>query len=93
MKSNDNPNFAARLKELEDITGWFESEEIDLDQALVKFERGMSLAAELKDHLKTVQNRVEKIKQKFGTAIPALQSEPVEPEPNTAPDLFNQEVG
>jgi len=57
--------FEQALKELEDITQWFESTDVDLDQGLVKFERGMELASQLKSHLTSVENRVEKIKQKF----------------------------
>lgn len=60
--SND---FGAKLKELETITEWFESEEVDLNQGLTKFERGMQLAGELKGELGQLENRVEKIKQKF----------------------------
>jgi exodeoxyribonuclease VII small subunit len=60
--------FEAALKELEDITAWFESGEVDLDQGLVKFERGMELAQQLKSHLATVENRIEKIKQRFAAA-------------------------
>lgn len=57
--------FEQALKELEDITTWFESTNVDLDQGLVKFERGMELATQLKSHLAGVENRVEKIKQRF----------------------------
>jgi exodeoxyribonuclease VII small subunit len=35
--------FEKALKELEAITLWFESTDVDLDQGLVKFERGMEL--------------------------------------------------
>jgi exodeoxyribonuclease VII small subunit len=66
--SNKPFEFEPALKELEDITQWFESGDADLDQGLVKFERGMELAAELKKHLETVENRVEKIKARFDTA-------------------------
>jgi exodeoxyribonuclease VII small subunit len=57
--------FERALKELEEITAWFESSDVDLDQGLVKFERGMELAGQLKTHLVSVENRVEKIKQRF----------------------------
>lgn len=85
-------DFSAGLKELEEITAWFESEDVDLNQALVKFERGMELAAALKGHLKTVENRVEKIKQRFDTATPSAESAPIEDEasPEAEPDLFSQ---
>lgn len=69
----NNPDFSAKLKELEAITEWFESDEVDLNAALAKFERGMQLAAELKKELQQVENRVEKIKARFD--IPAEPSE------------------
>ncbi len=61
-------DFGAKLHELEAITAWFESEEVDLNEALAKFERGMKLADELKRELTEVENRVEKIKAKFESA-------------------------
>ena len=65
--------FEKALGELEDITTWFESNTVDLDQGLVKFERGMELANELKTHLASVENRVEKIKQRFSASSAAQQ--------------------
>jgi exodeoxyribonuclease VII small subunit len=60
--------FEKALKELENITSWFESSDVDLDAGLVKFERGMELAHQLKTHLTSVENRVEKIKQRFSAS-------------------------
>ena len=57
--------FEKSLAELEAITGWFESADTDLDQGIAKFERGMELAQELRQHLSDVENRVEKIRQRF----------------------------
>lgn len=66
----DNQDFGQKLKELETITEWFESDEVDLNAALAKFERGMELADDLKKELQQVENRVDKIKQKFdGSAV------------------------
>jgi exodeoxyribonuclease VII small subunit len=74
---SDKPfEFEKSIKELEEITLWFESTDVDLDQGLVKFERGMELAGQLKSHLATVENRVEKIKQRFtpGATAPTEES-------------------
>jgi exodeoxyribonuclease VII small subunit len=79
-------NFTKKLAELEEITSWLESDKVDLDQALVKFERGMELAAELKDHLSVVENRVEKIKAKFETSKTSVPVD--EPEPEGPASLF-----
>jgi exodeoxyribonuclease VII small subunit len=65
--------FEAALKELEEITAWFESSDVDLDAGLAKFERGMELSTQLKEHLQAVENRVEKIKAKFA---PGAKTEP-----------------
>jgi len=39
--------------------------EVDLDQALAKFERGLELARQLKSRLKEIENTVENLKAKF----------------------------
>ncbi|HSX41181.1 MAG TPA: exodeoxyribonuclease VII small subunit [Candidatus Saccharimonadales bacterium] len=80
---SETNDFGKKLKELESITAWFESEQVDLNEALAKFERGMQLAGELKQELQTIENRVEKIKAKFDGATPA-ESEAATEEP----DLF-----
>ncbi|GAC1369772.1 MAG: hypothetical protein NVSMB39_1950 [Candidatus Saccharimonadales bacterium] len=67
--------FEKALKELEEITAWFESSDVDLDAGLAKFERGMELATELKTHLAGVENRVEKIRARFSAkAAPAVEA-------------------
>ena len=64
-KSEKKFNFGEAFTELEKITHWFEKEEIDLEEGLEKFERGLQLAAKLKTRLQEVENRVEEIKEKF----------------------------
>ncbi len=59
-------NFASAFQELEEITKWFDGEEnVDLDEGLKKFERGLELSNELKKKLGEVENKVEEIKTKF----------------------------
>jgi exodeoxyribonuclease VII small subunit len=82
MKDQD---FGKKLKELEAITEWFESDKVDLNEALGKFERGMQLAEDLKKELEVIENKVEKIKQKFDGSTAAL---PTETASDVNPDLF-----
>ena len=80
-------NFSKDLAELEAIVAWFESDSLDLDEALVKFERGMELANTLKDYLVNVENKVTKIKQKFDQKNPQPEAAPEpEPEPEEVAD-------
>ena len=58
-------NFKKALQELKKINEEFDSEEIDLDEALKKFKRGLELAKKCKERLKEVENEVVKIKEKF----------------------------
>lgn len=58
-------SFKDAFEELEKITTSFESGEIDVDEGLKKFERGLELAEFLKKRLAEVGNRVEVIKKKF----------------------------
>jgi len=59
-------NFKKALDELKKINEEFDSEEVDLDEALKKFKRGLELAKKCKERLKEVENEVVQIKEKFG---------------------------
>lgn len=65
MPVKKQEDFAAAFAELEKISEWFETEEIDLDEGLKKFERGLVLATVCKKKLSEVENKVEEIKKKF----------------------------
>ena len=54
-------NFKKALDELKKINEEFDSEEIDLDEALKKFKRGLELAKKCKERLKEIENEVIKI--------------------------------
>ncbi|HEX7260049.1 MAG TPA: exodeoxyribonuclease VII small subunit [Candidatus Saccharimonadia bacterium] len=80
MSTPSKPSdFTQKLSELEAITEWFESGEVDLNQALTKFERGMELTEELKKQLQDVENRVQKIRAKFDGTAPHQDAEVLEP--------------
>jgi len=61
-------NFEKALLELQEISAWFEKENVNLDEALKKFERGLELSALLQKRLKEVTNKIEIIKEKFTIA-------------------------
>jgi len=58
-------NFTKAYKEIEEINEWFQKEEIDLDEALKKYERGMELIKKCKERLKQAENKFEEIKKKY----------------------------
>jgi exodeoxyribonuclease VII small subunit len=64
-KDAKKANFAEAFKELEEIVQWFESTEVDLEEGLKKFERGLELAKKCRSRLADVENKVARIKEKF----------------------------
>ena len=51
------------FKELEDIVGKFENEEVDLEKAIPRYKRAVELANFLKKRLKKMKNEIEEIKK------------------------------
>lgn len=62
-------SFSKAFEELESITQWFEQGEVDLEEALKRFERGLALVKLLQGHLKNVENKVVEIKKQFGKTV------------------------
>jgi exodeoxyribonuclease VII small subunit len=68
--SKKTSSFSQAFEELEEITAWFESSDVDLDEGLKKFERGLELASVCKKKLSEVENKVVELKKKFSTLSP-----------------------
>lgn len=58
-------NFAKSFEELEKIVQDLETGQVDLDEALKKYEKGLDLASQCQAKLKEVENKVKIIKAKF----------------------------
>lgn len=57
--SKTNPTFADKIKQLQEIVDWFDSNEVDLDKAVEKFELGAKLAKELKTDISQLENKIK----------------------------------
>ncbi|MBU0707995.1 exodeoxyribonuclease VII small subunit [Patescibacteria group bacterium] len=73
-KSTSTKSFEQRFQELEQIVDQLESGEVNLDHGLEQFERGLSLAQELKKKLTEVENKVEIIKKKFSKDLGDIET-------------------
>ncbi|MBI2484546.1 exodeoxyribonuclease VII small subunit [Candidatus Uhrbacteria bacterium] len=58
-------DFGKLFAELEDITAWFERADVDVEEGLKKFERGLVLAKQCKEFLDEVDVKVKTIKKKY----------------------------
>lgn len=52
--------------ELDEIMAKLQREDIDVDEALKAYERGLNIVKELEQYLAGAENRVREIKAKFG---------------------------
>ncbi len=59
-------DYQALTAELEEIINWFESDEVNLDEAVIKYEKAQELIKQIEAYLKTTENRIKKINLKFG---------------------------
>ncbi|MGH7157160.1 MAG: exodeoxyribonuclease VII small subunit [Candidatus Saccharimonadales bacterium] len=51
--------------DLASLVDWFESDQVNLDEAVRKYEQAMRLLDEMEDYLKSAQNKIKKIAVKF----------------------------
>lgn len=58
-------NYRQLSQELDEIIDWFESGELNIDEAVPKYEAAMKLITELEKYLKTSENKVRKINARF----------------------------
>ncbi len=56
-------NFAKKHQELQKLVAWFESDTVDLEEGIAKFEEGIELAKELKEYLNTMENKIKELKK------------------------------
>ncbi|MFW5703134.1 MAG: exodeoxyribonuclease VII small subunit [Candidatus Dojkabacteria bacterium] len=63
--SEASKKLSEQLKELEKISSYFDSEEVDVDTAIEKYEAGMKLASEIKQQLVSYEQKIERIKERY----------------------------
>lgn len=63
--SPSGESFAKKFDELEEIVQSFESEKLDVEEGLNRFEHGLKLAEELKKTLNTAEQKIVNLKKKY----------------------------
>lgn len=54
--------------QLSELVEWFESDSVNLDEAVEKYEQAMELLKRMEDYVSTAENKVKKIAAKFDGA-------------------------
>jgi exodeoxyribonuclease VII small subunit len=63
--SEQNKSIKSLLDEFQQIVDWFDQENLDIEQAIAKFEEGSALAEKVKTQLNDAKNKVEILKEDF----------------------------
>lgn len=63
--SNSNNNLKDKLAELEKLLQWFEQEDLDIEEALQKYEKGSGLASSIREQLTVVENKIIVLEKRF----------------------------
>ena len=63
VKSSNDLN--KKLAELEELVTWFEGDDIDIEQAIAKFEAANKLADEIRDQLGALENKITVLNERF----------------------------
>lgn len=62
---NKKQDYQSLTAQLQAIVEWFESDKVNLDDAVAKYERALELIKQIEDYLKSTENKIKKINTKF----------------------------
>ena len=67
MATQKKPSYQKLNVELDTILNELQGGELDIDEAVKKYERGMIIVKELQDYLKSAENTVKKVRANFNS--------------------------
>jgi exodeoxyribonuclease VII small subunit len=59
------PTLQQQMAELDALLEWFDQPDIDLDEALKRFDDGIKLTEKLKTRLSSLENKINVLKERF----------------------------
>ncbi|MBX4201445.1 exodeoxyribonuclease VII small subunit [Candidatus Saccharibacteria bacterium] len=65
MPKTTTKNYQQLSEEFAGLLAWFESDQVNLDEAIDKYEQAMEVLDEMQLYLKTAQNKIKKVTAKF----------------------------
>lgn len=64
-KTNSKKSYRQLSEELAKLMEWFESGDVDLEEAIANYQKATKLIGELEDYLKNAENEIKKITANF----------------------------
>lgn len=65
MAKKTDVSLQQQIDELESLISWFERDDVDLEQAIAKFDEGSKLAEQIKEKLSALENKITVLKEQF----------------------------
>lgn len=65
MSAKNSNDLNKKLEELEKMVAWFEGDDIDIEQAIAKFEAANKLADEIRAQLGDLENKITVLNERF----------------------------
>lgn len=63
--TSDKQSIQDKMRELDELVGWFQGDEFQLEDAKAKLEKAAKLADEIEKNLTTLTNDINELKQSF----------------------------
>lgn len=63
--ADKNIDYKALSTELDQVLDKLQAGDVDIDEAMTLYERGMTITKELESYLKTAENKVRKVKAEW----------------------------
>lgn len=63
--AKDKTTLQDQIAQLDTLLAWFDQPDIDLDEALQKFDQGVKIAETIKKRLGELENKITVLKERF----------------------------
>jgi exonuclease VII small subunit len=67
MSAKKDKSLAEQIEHLDKLASWFEQDDFDIEEAIVKFEEASEVAESVKTKLSELENKITVLKQRFDT--------------------------
>lgn len=68
MSTKNDPTLADQIAQLDELATWFEQDDFDIEEAIVKFEEASTVADAVKTKLSALENKITVLKERFDSA-------------------------
>lgn len=65
MSKENKPSISEKIAKLDELLGWFDSDNFELEEALAKFSEAKALADDIERSLNDMKNKITVVSEQF----------------------------